>query len=48
MAIAARAAHSLGGHLELESAPGKGSEFRLIIPAHLNVQKGRMSEPAAR
>jgi signal transduction histidine kinase len=31
LAIAARAARSLGGHIELESNPGQGSEFRLIV-----------------
>jgi hypothetical protein len=31
LAIASRAAHSLGGRTELESTPGRGSEFRLIV-----------------
>jgi signal transduction histidine kinase len=35
LSIAARAARSLGGHLELDSVPGKGSEFRLVVPARL-------------
>jgi signal transduction histidine kinase len=32
LAIAHRAAQSLGGHIELESTPGRGSEFRLVLP----------------
>ncbi len=32
LAIAQRAAQNLGGHLELESTPGRGSEFRLVLP----------------
>ena len=32
LAIAQRAAQSLGGHIELESTPGRGSEFRLVLP----------------
>ena len=32
LALAQRAAQSLGGHIELESTPGRGSEFRLILP----------------
>lgn len=34
LAIASRAAASLGGHLEVSSTVGRGSEFRLIAPAH--------------
>ena len=32
LAIAQRAAQNLGGHLELESTPGRGSEFRPVLP----------------
>jgi signal transduction histidine kinase len=33
LAIASRAGQTLGGHIELDSNPGQGSEFRLILPA---------------
>lgn len=32
LAIAFRAAQNLGGHIELDSAQGRGSEFRLVVP----------------
>ncbi|MGH2907721.1 MAG: sensor histidine kinase, partial [Solirubrobacteraceae bacterium] len=32
LAIASRAARSLGGQIELDSTPSRGSEFRLVIP----------------
>jgi two-component system phosphate regulon sensor histidine kinase PhoR len=33
LAISQRAAHTLGARLALSSEPGKGSEFRLILPS---------------
>ena len=41
LAIASRAAHNLGGHIELDSTPGKGSEFRLIVPTRAGDRRGR-------
>jgi signal transduction histidine kinase len=32
LAIASRAAHNLGGRIELDSSEGRGSEFQLIVP----------------
>jgi signal transduction histidine kinase len=34
LAISRRLAVLLGGHLDVESLPGKGSTFRLHLPAH--------------
>lgn len=42
LAIASRAAQNLGGHIELDSTPGKGSEFRLTLPA-----RHKLSDPTA-
>jgi signal transduction histidine kinase len=33
LAITTRAAQSLGGHIELDSKPGRGSTFRFVLPA---------------
>jgi signal transduction histidine kinase len=33
LAIVQRAVHTLRGHIELDSTPGQGSEFRVILPA---------------
>jgi signal transduction histidine kinase len=32
LAIASRAVQTLGGHIELDSVPGRGSEFRVLLP----------------
>jgi signal transduction histidine kinase len=42
LAIASRAAHNLGGHIELDSTLGQGSEFRLIAPIRLNSPRARV------
>jgi two-component system sensor histidine kinase BaeS len=34
LAIVRRAVQTLGGRIELDSTPGQGSEFRVILPAH--------------
>lgn len=46
LAIAARAAQSLGGHLELDSTLGKGSEFRFVLPTPASAR--RSGAPSAR
>ena len=42
LAIVHRAVQTLGGHVELDSTPGQGSEFRVILPA-----EGAAAQPAA-
>jgi signal transduction histidine kinase len=48
LAIAQRAARTLGGRLELESEPGRGSEFRLVLPLTRRRREwSRSSSPAS-
>jgi signal transduction histidine kinase len=47
LAIAARAARSLGGYIELDSTPGKGSEFRAIVPARIELRDRQAASPPA-
>ncbi len=42
LAITKQLAELLGGDLSLESEPGQGSAFSLIIPAHTDLSDGRM------
>ncbi len=44
LAIAKRSAEAIGGHLELDSSPGRGSEFRFVLPRALQeAQRNRTS-----
>jgi signal transduction histidine kinase len=45
LAIAARAARSLGGYIELDSTPGKGSEFRAVVPAQIESRQRQAASP---
>lgn len=40
LAIVSRAAEALGGELDLESAPGRGTTARLVFPAEQIVERG--------
>ncbi|MFE8600207.1 sensor histidine kinase [Archangium violaceum] len=44
LSIAFRAAAAQGGTLELESAPGQGSTFRLRLPRAVRAREGRLEE----
>jgi signal transduction histidine kinase len=46
LTIARSAAHTLGGHIELESALGEGSTFRLVLPLYPTISD-RPDSPAA-
>ena len=44
LAIARRAAQSLDAHIEVESTPGVGSEFRLLLPSVTPSRPGTSSQ----
>ena len=41
LTIARELAHALGGRLELESEPGHGSRFVLVLPAEVAAEVGQ-------
>lgn len=45
LAIVQRAVQSLGGHIELDSSPGQGSEFRVIFPLATPLHRHRVTVP---
>jgi signal transduction histidine kinase len=47
LALVHRAARLLGGHVSLESVPGEGSEFSVVLPGAL-ASDTRVVEPAPR
>lgn len=46
LAIASRAAQNLGGHIDLDSTVGQGSEFRLIIPIRPTSRDTQAHDPS--
>lgn len=46
LAIASSAAETNGGRLEVDTRPGKGCTFRLLLPNHLNAVRMRQACPS--